>query len=206
MRTAIRRASAALLLLLALAPLPGPTGEVRAGTALRLDVAGLVERSGEIFEGRVLSTRVLSEPDGRLETEVVVGVSRTWWGAPRAAQVFRVPGGLRPDGSGLVLPGLPGFEPGEELLLFLTEPSSARPAGAPLRLPVGLAQGKLRLLRTAAGTRSLTRDLDGLSLVDGAGPGAASAAAAGAVRYEDFVRALELAVARRRSAAPDEER
>lgn len=128
-------------------------GPIDAGTALRLEVPELVERADVVLEGRVAALRVLEEDAGRIETEYVLAVERTYFGDPRPERVVRFPGGVLPDGRGLVLPGLPRLAPGEDVLLFLSAPSAAG-----LRMPVGLAQGKFRIETDADGVRTLVRD------------------------------------------------
>ena len=66
---------------------------------------------------------------------------------------MRVPGGVLEDGRGLLLPGMPTLRQGEELILFLSQPSTDG-----VRMPVGLAQGKLRVLTDLSGARVLTRE------------------------------------------------
>lgn len=137
--------------------------EASAGTALRLDVAGLVHASELVVEGRVLAAEPREE-EGLLVTEYLIEVERTHKGAHEATRAVRLPGGLRADGSGLLIPGLPSLATGEEVLLFLGPESRA---GA--RLPTGLAQGKFTLERLRDGTKRLARDSRALELFDGEG-------------------------------------
>lgn len=139
------------------------TREASAGTALRLDVAGLVQASELVLEGRVLAAEP-HEEEGLLVTEYLIEVERTHKGAHEATRALRLPGGLRADGSGLLIPGLPGLAPGEEVLLFLGPEGRA---GA--RLPTGLAQGKFTLERRPDGSKRLLRDSRALELFDGQG-------------------------------------
>jgi hypothetical protein len=163
-----------------------PGREAGAGTALRLDLPELVLRSELIVEARVLAAHAL-ESDGLLLTEYLLEVSRTFQGDDRSYRTLRLPGGVRADGSGLVVPGVPRLAPGEEAVLFL-EPE----ARSGVRLPVGLAQGKLGVRRAADGTKRLVRDVSSLGLVGA--PGHAGAGRA-LVDYADLVAAIE-AVAR----------
>lgn len=126
---------------------------IDASTVLRLDVPGLVQRADAVVEGRVASSRVTEAGGGRIETEYVLEVERTLLGDPRPERVLRFPGGLLEDGRGLILPGLPRLVPGEEVLLFLSAPSSSG-----LSLPVGLSQGKFRILTGPDGARLLVRE------------------------------------------------
>jgi hypothetical protein len=130
--------------------LPGPS---RAGTAVELGIDGLVDASGLIVEARVLSAEVRQDAEGRIETEALLGVDRTLWGEDAAVRSVRLPGGVLPDGRGLLLPGMPVLRPGQRGLLFLTEESQRGQ-----RVPVGLGQGVLLDALDASGNRVLTRD------------------------------------------------
>ena len=167
--------------------------QVTAGTALRLDLPALVELSDLILEARVVDQRTLVGPGGRVETEHVLAVERCLWGQAGAQLSVRLPGGVLPEslgGGGLLLPGMPAIAADEELLLFLSEPS---PAG--LRMPVGLAQGKLRVERDEHGARALVREQHGLELVDPRTGAVEPAAAHGRFDYELVLAAIERQVA-----------
>lgn len=118
-----------------------------AGTALRLDTPGLVERAERIVEGRVLDATTVERQDGSLDTEYRLQVERSFLGAQPGELSVRLPGGTRSDGSGLVLPGLPRLIPGEDVLLFLGAEEHGR------ALPVGLSQGRYTLLTDRDGVR-----------------------------------------------------
>jgi len=135
--------------------------EASAGTALRLDVAGLVHASELVLEGRVLAAEPHDEA-GLLVTEYLIEVERTHKGPHQATRAVRLPGGVRADGSGLLIPGLSAPAPGQEVLLFLGPESRA---GA--RLPTGLAQGLFTLERLPDGSKRLARDARALELFDG---------------------------------------
>ena len=136
--------------------------DAAAGTALRLDLQGLIDRAGLIVEGRVLSKEAREGPRGIIETEYLLDVDRTLLGEDRGQRSIRLPGGILPDGRGLVLPGVPALMPGEDVLLFLSMESRAG-----LRLPVGLAQGRFRVVvDPATGARALLRPAGHLNLVD----------------------------------------
>ncbi|MEM7309093.1 MAG: hypothetical protein AAF682_20585 [Planctomycetota bacterium] len=133
---------------------------VEAGTAIRMDIPELAARAELIVEARVLSAQALELPDGRIETEFVLDVKRTFKGVDLPVRAIRLPGGILPDGRGMLLAGMPGVKPGEDLLLFLTDAGDSG-----VRMPIGLAQGKFRVVQSATGEKVLVREQAGLSLV-----------------------------------------
>ncbi len=96
-----------------------------------------------------------------IETEYLLDVDRTFEGTDQLTQTVRLPGVVLPTGTGLLLPGMPSLVPGEDVILFLTEASDSG-----LRMPVGLAQGKLRVETTLSGQKQLSRRQGELSMVD----------------------------------------
>lgn len=147
----------------ALAWLRAASGGVEAGTALRMDVSELARRSDLVVEGRVLSQKAVESGQGLIETEFLIEVERTLVGDELPLRAVRLPGGVLPDGRGMLLAGMPALRTGESVMLFLTAPS----AGG-MRMPVGLAQGKLGVVQDAAGEKLLVRDAGALGLI---GPG-----------------------------------
>lgn len=140
----------------------GSQTDVDAGTALRLDIPGLVEHAALVFEGRVRQVTSLVGSAGLIETEYVLDVQRTFEGQEQATRSFRLPGGVLPTGDGMILPGMPSMVVGEDVILFLTGES-----GSGIRMPVGLAQGKFRVETNLAGQKQLSRRQGSLSMVDG---------------------------------------
>lgn len=178
------------LLLLILAP-----GHVaRAGTAVRMDVPALVEGAEVVLEARVLSRRAVREPNGRIDTEYSLGVERTFLGEELASRAIRLPGGVLPDGRGMIVPGLPGLSVGEDVVLFLS-----RAGASGMRVPVGLAQGKLRIVTDPRGRRRLVRDQDGLELVDPRTGAIRAADGSAFFDYADVVARIEAASAAKRA-------
>ena len=160
----------------------------RAATVQRLDVDGLVERADWVVEGRVVGRRLIERPDGGLDTEFTLDTTRDFLGGDLGDRTFRLPGGIRADGSGLAIPGLPEIAVGEEVLLTLT------PAGFDgRRLPVGLSQGKFSLLTDRDGVRRAVRTGDALGLLGGGTFGAS------AVPYAALAAELEAACNHRRA-------
>ena len=138
------------------------SGLAYGSVVVRLDLPGLVRRAEAVFEGKCLSTRPVLDGAGNVATAVTVRISRSFKGVPTGADVeFRIPGGERGE-VGLLIPGMPGFAPGEEILVFLTPESWTG-----IRMPVGLGQGKFRVETDArTGEKKLARSLGGLDLVD----------------------------------------
>lgn len=133
----------------------------RAGTAVRMTVPELVDNAELVFEGRVLDARAIPAANGRVVTEYFVSVHETYWGLPYGTQTFRLPGGVLPNGNGMVVSGMPEVTVGEDAIFFLTEES----AGGN-RMPVGLAQGKFSVVLDTLGDKQLARNQEGLMLAN----------------------------------------
>jgi hypothetical protein len=185
--------SGLVVLLAAKCLLPTDDRGVEAGTAERLSLEGLVERAGLILEGRVLSARGLEDPEGRIETEYVLEVARTFEGMDLPLRSVRLPGGVLPDGRGMLLAGMPRVAPGEELLLFLTQEGATG-----VRMPVGLAQGKLGMRRRSDGGRVLVREHAGVGLVDRATGALVEGEGIDVLDYAETVARIEAALVRKR--------
>jgi hypothetical protein len=163
--------------------------ELHAGTALRLDIEDLARRAALAIEGRVLATRAFRDERGLVRTEFTLSVHRTFTGEPFGTRTFALPGGVLADGSGTALSGMPAIDLGEDVLLFL----SAESANG-LRMPVGLAQGKFRLVRDAQGRAGLERAPADLLLLDRRTRALAPDAPAGVLAYEEVVRRVAAAL------------
>ncbi|MBK7875441.1 MAG: hypothetical protein IPJ77_06780 [Planctomycetes bacterium] len=174
---------------------------VQAGTARKLDLTGLVDGSELVLEGRVLDAQPALDTRGRPATRYTLSVARTFRGAGAPVRDVVLPGGVLPDGRGLVLPGVPVLTQGEEALLFLSRESRAG-----VRLPVGLSQGHLRIVRAPNGARRLVREHGDLELVDGAGRALPPPPAQETFDYAAVVAQVEAACVARaaaeRSSAP----
>jgi hypothetical protein len=127
-----RTLAAALVLLASVA-----AGPATAATFVAPTVEGLARSSEVVVRGRVLDLASRAAPVGRIVTEVEVLVSSAWKGAPDATLRFVVPGG-RAGGLVLRVDSAPTFEPGEEVVLFLSR------SGAAWRVN-GQALGKFRV-------------------------------------------------------------
>jgi hypothetical protein len=174
-----------------------------AGTAIRLDVSGLVERAELVIEGRVIAARAVLGPASRIDTEFTIAVEHTYCGDPLATRVIRWPGGVLADGRGMIVPGMPHLAVGHSAILFLT---SADPSG--MRMPVGLAQGELAIRVSPDGAKMLARDQSDLALIDPRTGESARADSKSFLDYADTVACIEAGVAakRARQNARDESR
>jgi len=135
------------------------TSSVQAGTARKMDVEALVNAADIAFQGTILSKHARLGANNLIETEYIIAVKKTFWGEELVSRSVRLPGGVLPDGRGLVLAGMPNLVEREEVVLFL----SAASVGG-LRMPVGLAQGKFRVQRLLNGSTRLVRDSSELQL------------------------------------------
>lgn len=126
---------------LALSTAVGHATSVRA-----LELEELVRQSHQIFVGRVIATRQGTIPDSNLDyMEYTVSVSDWIKGGSSPTVKFRQLG--RPGGA-LLVPGLPRYKKGEEVLLFIHQPSEIG-----LTSPVGMQQGHYRVERGTTGER-----------------------------------------------------
>lgn len=168
------------------------TSTARAGTVQRLSLSDLAERADLAFEGHVLSARVLEPAPGRIETEYALREDRAFVGQPCGLRVVRIPGGVLPDGRGLAIAGLPRMDVGEDVVLFLSREGSRG-----TRLPLGLAQGKLRVAGHGS-ARRLIGEVAGLDFV-GQAPTAVPAGAG--IDYVTALAEIEAGLAARAAGA-----
>jgi hypothetical protein len=167
MKPLLRRFRSPYALLISLAIAVGWTADqawsdsaLKAGTALKVNLEGLVDRSELVIEGRV--KRAISRPaPGRIETEYEFEVARTFLGKEQQTRTFVMPGGVLPDGTGMILPGVPRLDEGEDAILFLSRESFAG-----MRVPVGLSQGRFRVETSISGQRVVVRAHEDLGLID----------------------------------------
>ena len=176
---------ALVLPLLAGLPRPRP---VEAGTAMRLEIEELARQAALVVEGRVISARAFRDVRGDVRTEFLLSVDETYAGEPLGTRRFELPGGVLPDGSGTLVAGMPSLALGEDALLFLTGESASG-----LRVPVGLAQGKLRLVRDPAGRLGLVRDSAELTLLDPVTGASASAPTPTVLDHAEVIRRVRSA-------------
>ncbi len=133
----------------------------QAGTAIRMDVEDLVDGADRIVQGRISSRRTLRDRAGRVVTDYEMQVGRTFLGETQATRTIRIPGGVTAEGRGLVIPGMPNIQVGEEVVLFLN--------GEGMQMPTGMAQGKYRVMSDGHGNQQVMRRTGSLELVSPAG-------------------------------------
>ena len=171
-----------------------------AGTALRVNLEGLVDRSEVVIEGRV--KRVSSRPaPGRIETEYEVEVARTFLGEELHTRTFVMPGGVLPDGTGMIMPGIPRLSEGEDTILFLSRESFAG-----MRVPVGLSQGRFQVKTSLSGHRVVVRAHEDLGLLDPESGDLREARGSELHEYPELVARIHAACEARKRREMEEER
>lgn len=117
---------------------------VRAGAmdVLPLTLEDVADRAGSIVHGTVVEVAPGRDADGLTATWVTVAVAECVKGGVGPRLTFKQLGATEPlgDGSLFRVPGLPRYRAGEEVVLFLHEPSARG-----FTSPVGLGQGVMRI-------------------------------------------------------------
>src|SRR5882724_721691 len=159
--------------------LVGTAMPARATTFVPMTDGELADEATVIAEVRVDAVQ-LSPAGAPLATHYPASILRRLKGSPAGSSiVVRVPGGERPDGLSLQIPGAPRFRPGDRPLLFLT----ARPDGT--YAVVGLLLGAFPTMELA-GRRIALQNLAGAMPMPL--PGQDKAAVSGADRPRDLDR------------------
>jgi hypothetical protein len=156
----------ALVAALALLALPA-----RASVAVRLDLPALVAQADTVVRGRVVAERARWDAShSRIYTDVRLTVDRVYKGAAAPGDVIvvtRLGGSV--GGLGMRVAGEARFALGEETIVFLRRVAAG---GRIHHTVVGMAQGKLSVLRTASGPQVLSSPgAQGLRLVAPGAPG-----------------------------------
>ena len=170
--------------------------ESQAGTALKMELEEVVQASGLVLEGRIVSGQSATSPEGAIYTDWQIAVDRTWWGEDAPTQTVRLPGGALADGRATLVPGMPSLVPGEEVVLMLSEPS---PDG--MRVPTGLTQGKYRIVADNPGAKRAVRTGQNVTLASTAGALADKDGLA-VLDYAELVAKLEAATQAKRATTP----
>jgi hypothetical protein len=132
-----------------------------ASVAARLDTRSLVACADRIVRGRVESRQMRwDEAHARIWTDVTIRVDGTYKGPRTTTLIVRHLGGSI-GGVGMRAVGEVDLAQGEEVFLFLRR---LVVAGREVHQTVGMAQGKLRIIREGGAAR-LVGDLRGLMLL-----------------------------------------
>lgn len=155
----IECSSAFLVAIVVAAVVGAVAGDAHATTVINRNVPEMTRVSGLVLSGVVADVVPnQSAPGFPLATRVTVAVDRVFKGFMSGPTIrFMIPGGTR-DGKVLVIPGMPAFTPGEEVVLFLER----TPRGW---IPSGLKNGKYVVSGDDAGRRVVWRDSDGLTRI-----------------------------------------
>jgi hypothetical protein len=121
---------------------------------LPVDLDQLVVDADRIFLGLVTAVDEQNDEHGIPGTYVTVQIARTLKGNTPTTLTFKQLGGqARPGGNALLrIAGLPTYQVGQELILFL-RPTSA----AGFTSPVGMEQGKFRVVRNGTKAQVLNK-------------------------------------------------
>jgi hypothetical protein len=158
------RRSALLLLVASIVLVALRPTSVDASTVLKMRIEDLAARCEIALVARVTSSSASIDATGHIATDYALDVERTLVGTHAAHRTIRIPGGVLADGRGMVIPGMPTLAVGERAILFLSE-SNVRGE----RLPIGLAQGRMRIVSALDGTLSVVCETSDLELVDESG-------------------------------------
>lgn len=129
-----------LLILAALTATLFALSSAGAATVLQMDMPTLVSNSDTIVIAEVTEVRARQEADGRVYSTITLEVDEALKGEPGRTVTVRQIGGrdLEADIATYV-PGMPTFEPGERLFLFLaTSPDQTS-------VVTGMTQGKFQI-------------------------------------------------------------
>lgn len=135
---------------------------VRATTVLRVPLEEMARACDLVIQARVeaVTTAALPEDEHHITTTVRLQVLRVLKGHPTGPTLtLTLPGG-RTERWTLLIPGMPRFHAGEEVVLFLERTSAG------LR-PAGLSLGTFRVRQDpATGRTRAVRDLRGMAVID----------------------------------------
>ena len=182
-------AAAATAVFLALPAETFRASSLEAGTALRLSLEEVVQRADLALEARVVASAGALGPRG-IHTEYTLSVDRTFVGEHESMRKVRLPGGVLSDGRGCAIPGMPRLHVGEDVFLMLGPPSIDG-----VRVVIGLAQGKYRIVRSVDGMRVALRHDGPLTLI-GAEGAVLSDGGVTVVEYAEMLARLTAAAAR----------
>jgi len=143
-----RKALSALLIGI-LCAIPGGAGAMK---VLPVNLEGLVERAGVIFDGTCLSVDYRADEQGLPSTYTTFEVNQPWKGDMPRTLTIKTYGGYQ-GSLKVVVPGLPSFSPGQRVLLFLNPSSKAG-----FTSPVGMGQGAFKVLTSPDGVERVVNE------------------------------------------------
>jgi len=123
----------------------GAFSQLHASSTPTMEWEQLCDASELICEVEILDRTAVDLGNGRIETRYTLGAILPMKGAMSSAHQIRLPGGAV-GARGQVVPGLPTFEVGDRVFLFLTEEGEFN-----WRVPVGLSAGAFRVQYDAQG-------------------------------------------------------
>ena len=153
---------AAALLTLSLA---ASTADASVARALPLEE--MARSADSVVRGRVIWTQAMTLPGGAIVTLTEIEVLDVLAGDAPSTITMVEPGGEPGDtGVGMLVSGTAHFEMGEEVVVFAEPTRSAYATHFPgVFRPLGMSQGKLRVVREAGAPARLVRDLSGVARV-----------------------------------------
>jgi hypothetical protein len=134
-----------------------------------LNLEQLTQHANRIFHGRCLSVSVGTDPDlGQTVTTVTFVPYRAMKGSFHGKLTLKLLGNQTVQaGSAEATEGIPRFEPGEEVVLFLYADSARG-----LTSPVGFGQGKFKIIQDKKRKSQAINGFSNERLLDGLSPGA----------------------------------
>ena len=136
-------------------------GSVNATTVMKVDTGELAATSQWVVRATVLSVRNvdLRHAGRALFTDVELAFTEIYGGKSVPSRyTLRLIGGKGADGTTMKIPGMPTFQVGEDVVLFLEK----TPTG---HIPCGLGQGVYRVLHTPSGDAWVRQSVGHVNMV-----------------------------------------
>ena len=147
------------VLLIVLLMTLGVVGIAAASQFRPLNLEQMTARAETVFSGRCIEVTVTDDPALGAVTLATFEVAQQVKGQASSRITVKMPGDPRAGQDPGGIPGVPSFEVGEEVVLFLYGESAS---GA--RSPVGLGQGKFQLILDKTGRRLAVNSTGNASL------------------------------------------
>ena len=141
---------------------------VFASTVRPLNLEEMTRKAGDIVVGRCVSVeKDSSRAAGPPVVKVTIRVDQKLKGNADKLLTFRMLAAPDPASSDLGTPGVPHFQRGEDVMLFLYPASRSG-----LTSPVGLGQGKFKRVKDKSGTEMMINEFGNRSLFKSLSPAA----------------------------------